>query len=88
MNKKNKDIRKSFLERADTRLLSSLILALLLHFGVLIFSFINKSYEFSSAMNIQGSSSYFQELTVIDDVIEEDLEEESIGKLLEKEIRL
>ena len=80
MNKKNKDIRKSFLERADTRLLSSLILALLLHFGVLIFSFINKSYEFSSAMNIQGSSSYFQELTVIDDVIEEDLEEESIGK--------
>jgi len=80
MRKHNKDIRKSFLERADTRLLSSLILALLLHFGVLIFSFINKSYELSAAMNLQGSSSFFQELTVIDEVIEEDLEEESIGK--------
>ena len=80
MRKHNKDIRKPFLERADTRLLSSLILALLLHFGILIFSFICKSYEFSAAMNLQGSNRFFQELTIIDEVIEEDLEEDIMGK--------
>ena len=74
------NIKKHFLEKQDTKLMSSIIIALLLHFGILIFSFINKSYEFSAAMNIQGSSSFFQELTIIDEKIEEDLEEDTIGK--------
>lgn len=80
MNRKNKEIRKSLLDNTDTRLLSSILLALLIHFGVLIFAFINRSYEFSSAMSLHASNAYFQELTIIEDEIEEVLEEESIGK--------
>ena len=85
MKKQNNDIKKSFLKDTDSRVLVCLLFALLLHFGVLIFSFVNKNYEISLAMSYQGSNSFFQELTVIDEKIEENLEEETIGKAVGNE---
>lgn len=81
MRNHNRDIRKPFLESADTRLLGSLILALLLHFGVLIVSFIYKSYDISLAMSFQGSDRFAYHLVEIENPIEEDQEfSDSIGK--------
>ena len=71
-----------FGSRLNRVLLSSLIFALLLHFGVLITAFINRDYKMSAAMNFEGSNRFVAELMIMEEDIpvEEDLSIELEGK--------
>lgn len=75
-----------FSNRLNRILLSSLIFALIFHFGVLITAFISRDYRVSEAMSFEGASRFVVELSVIEeeDILEEDLsielESESVGE--------